>query len=65
MSADIARCPLGRGAKLTQLTALIYGDRGQSSGMGGWMVLLREHSGGLMMFYVPTRVMVLWEHTYL
>lgn len=33
--------------------------------MGGWMVLLREHSGGLMMFYVPTGVMVLHEHTYL
>lgn len=33
--------------------------------MGGWMVLLREHSGGLKMFYVPTAVMVLWEHTYL
>ena len=29
------------------------------------MVLLREHSGGLKMFYVPTGVMVLWEHTYL
>lgn len=57
--------PWGRGTKSTQLTALVYGDRGQSSGMGGWMVVPREHSRGLMMFYVPTGVMVLWEHTYL
>lgn len=33
--------------------------------MDGWMVVPREHSGGLMMFYVPTGVTVLWEHTYL